>query len=61
MPLTQAEAAKLGRLAARVSRLSYAEGVQEAGEGDGPVLDRRRLRVKIAEQQLREYVRSLTV
>lgn len=40
--MTKTGRAKIKRLALRVSSTAFAEGVADAGVGDGPELDRRR-------------------
>lgn len=58
--LTKADAERLSKLISRASNLNYVEGVEEAGEGDGPGLDRARKRATAATARWRELLAELT-
>lgn len=46
--MTKTEREKIKRLALRVSRTAFAEGVADAGVGDSPELERRRRAARLA-------------
>lgn len=58
--LTAADAKRLNNAMQRVNRLSYAEGIQEAGEGGGPRLEARRGRVRAALDAFKSLLEELT-